>query len=358
MTNPLHTWLAQTLALSGSDLHLSAGLAPMVRVHGALQTLPTPPVCAHQLEALLHAALPDWRVAAHRQDSPAAGASTSPNLQDHDTAIDWPGLGRFRVNVFAQARGWSSVWRVIPQQVPSLEAIGAPACLTEWARQPHGLLLVTGATGSGKSTTLAALVHHLNTTQALHILTLEDPIEFVHTSQRSLVQQRSVPGHSAGFDTALRAALRQDPDVVLVGEMRDLPTVRLALSAAETGHMVLGSLHTRSATQAVERLVDVFPSSDKALVRQQLSLSLLGVVTQTLCRRADGAGRVAAHELLYATPAVRNLIRESKTAQLPTVQQTGAQFGMQTLAQSLAGLVAQGRITPEEALHHAPALAT
>jgi twitching motility protein PilT len=230
-----------------------------------------------------------------------------------------------------------------------LDAIGAPACLTDWARQPHGLLLVTGATGSGKSTTLAALVHHLNTTQALHILTLEDPIEFQHHSQRSLVQQRNVPGHSASFDTALRAALRQDPDVILVGEMRDLPTVRLALSAAETGHLVLGTLHTRSATQAVERLIDVFPSEDKAMVRQQLSLSLLGVVTQTLCKRSDAPGRVAAHEVLYATPAVRNLIRESKTSQLPNVLQTGAQFGMQTLAQSLARLVAQGRITPEEA---------
>jgi twitching motility protein PilT len=221
------------------------------------------------------------------------------------------------------------------------------------ARQPHGLLLVTGATGSGKSTTLAALVHHLNTTQALHILTLEDPIEFQHHSQRSLVQQRNVPGHSASFDTALRAALRQDPDVILVGDMRELPTVRLALSAAETGHLVLGTLHTRSATQAVERLIDVFPSEDKAMVRQQLSLSLLGVVTQTLCKRSDAPGRVAAHEVLYATPAVRNLIRESKTSQLPNVLQTGAQFGMQTLAQSLAGLVAQGRITPAEALHHA-----
>ena len=352
MTNPLHTWLAQTLALSGSDLHLSAGLAPMVRVHGALQTLPSPPVDAPQLEALLQAALPDWRVADHRLDSPAAGVSTPSLPLDHDTAIDWPGLGRFRVNVFAQARGWSSVWRAIPAVVPRLDEIGAPAPLQAWVKHPHGLLLVTGATGSGKSTTLAALVHHLNTTQALHILTLEDPIEFVHTSQRSLVQQRSVPGHSAGFDSALRAALRQDPDVVLVGEMRDLPTVRLALSAAETGHLVLGSLHTRSATQAVERLVDVFPSSDKALVRQQLSLSLLGVVTQTLCRRADGAGRVAAHELLYATPAVRNLIRESKTAQLPTVLQTGAHHGMQTLAQSLAQLVSSGVVSPDEAMQH------
>lgn len=352
MHHDLNHWLTQTLALQASDLHLSAGLPPMVRVHGELQTLPVPALTAPQLEGILRQALPDWSA----QEPFTKSTSHLPRHQawpqDHDTAIDWPGLGRFRVNVFAQSRGWSSVWRVIPQQVPHLADIGAPACLTDWTRRPHGLLLVTGATGSGKSTTLAALVHHLNATQALHILTLEDPIEFVHTSQRSLVQQRSVPGHSAGFDTALRAALRQDPDVILVGEMRDLPTVRLALSAAETGHLVLGSLHTRSATQAVERLVDVFPSSDKALVRQQLSLSLLGVVTQTLCRRADGAGRVAAHELLYATPAVRHLIRESKTAQLPTVLQTGAQHSMQTLAQSLAQLVSRGLVSPEEALQH------
>jgi len=353
MHHDLNHWLTQTLALGGSDLHLSAGLPPMARVHGELQTLPAPALTTPQLEDILRQALPDWSA----QDPITRSTSHLPRHkawpQDFDTAIDWPGLGRFRVNVFVQSRGWSSVWRVIPQQVPSLATIGAPACLADWVRQPHGLLLVTGATGSGKSTTLAALVHHLNTTKALHILTLEDPIEFQHPSQRSLVQQRNVPGHSASFDTALRAALRQDPDVILVGEMRDLPTVRLALSAAETGHLVLGTLHTRSATQAVERLVDVFPSEDKAMVRQQLSLSLLGVVTQTLCKRSDAPGRVAAHEVLYATPAVRNLIRESKTSQLPNVLQTGAQFGMQTLAQSLAGLVAQGRITPAEALHHA-----
>jgi twitching motility protein PilT len=353
MHHDLNHWLTQTLALGGSDLHLSAGLPPMARVHGELQTLPAPALTAPQLEDILRQALPDWSA----QDPITKSTSHLPRHkawpQDFDTAIDWPGLGRFRVNVFVQSRGWSSVWRVIPQQVPSLATIGAPACLADWVRQPHGLLLVTGATGSGKSTTLAALVHHLNTTKALHILTLEDPIEFQHPSQRSLVQQRNVPGHSASFDTALRAALRQDPDVILVGEMRDLPTVRLALSAAETGHLVLGTLHTRSATQAVERLVDVFPSEDKAMVRQQLSLSLLGVVTQTLCKRSDAPGRVAAHEVLFATPAVRNLIRESKTSQLPNVLQTGVQFGMQTLAQSLAGLVAQGRITPAEALHHA-----
>ncbi len=332
MTSSLHHWLRQAHALGASDLHLSAGVPPMARVHGELQALQTEAVCSEQLRSLLHDALPDW-----------------PQTPDHDCAVDWPALGRCRVNVFAQARGWSSVWRFIPSKVPTLEAVGAPPALSDWVRHPHGLVLVTGATGSGKSTTLAALLHHLNTTQALHILTLEDPIEFVHASQRSLVQQRSVPGHSSSFETALRAALRQDPDVILVGELRDLPTVRLALSAAETGHLVLATLHTRSATQAVERLVDVFPSEDKALVRQQLSLSLLGVLTQTLCRRADGLGRVAAHEVLFATPAVRNLIREGKTSQLPNVLQTSAQQGMQTLVQSLTSLLSQGLIDAKEA---------
>jgi twitching motility protein PilT len=256
------------------------------------------------------------------------------------------------VNVFAQARGWSSVWRCIPEQIPSLQDLNTPACLTQWLQHPNGLLLVTGATGSGKSTTLAALLAHLNRTQPLHILTLEDPIEFVHHSQRSLVQQRNVPGHSANFATALRAALRQDPDVILVGELRDLPTIELALRAAETGHLVLATLHTRSATQAIERLVDVFPGDTKALVRQQLSLSLLGVVHQVLCKSADGSRRVAAHEVLYATPAVRQMIRDNKAAQLPNALQTGAQFGMQTLAQSLSQLQTQGVISASEMARH------
>jgi twitching motility protein PilT len=256
------------------------------------------------------------------------------------------------VNVFAQARGWSSVWRCIPETIPKLHDLNGPPVLTQWLKHPHGLLLVTGATGSGKSTTLAALLAHLNRTQPLHILTLEDPIEFVHTSQRSLVQQRSVPGHSADFATALRAALRQDPDVILVGELRDLTTIQLALRAAETGHLVLASLHTRSASQAIERLVDIFPGEEKNLVRQQLSLSLLGVVHQVLCRSADGTRRVAAHEVLYATPAVRQMIRDNKAAQLPNALQTGAQFGMQTLAQSLLQLQAQGLISADESARH------
>ena len=336
MHHPIEHWLAQTLAVGGSDLHLSAGVPPMARVLGQLQTLGTHAVDSTYLQDQLQTLLPDWLTA-----------------QDHDSAVAIAGLGRFRVNVFAQTRGWSSVWRCIPERIPSLQELHAPTCLPAWLKQAQGLLLVTGATGSGKSTTLAAMLAHLNHTQPLHILTLEDPIEFVHPSQRSLVQQRKVPGHSADFATALRAALRQDPDVILVGELRDLPTIELALSAAETGHLVLATLHTRSATQAIERLVDVFPGETKALVRQQLSLSLLGVVHQVLCKSVDGTRRVAAHEVLFASPAVRQMIRDNKATQLPNALQTGAQHGMRTLAQSLAQYVAQGVITAEEAQHHA-----
>ena len=334
--NPcIENWLAQTLALGGSDLHLSAGSPPMARVLGELQALDDSTLLSDLMAKELKALLPDWMA------------------QDHDAAVALAGLGRFRVNVFAQSRGWSSVWRCIPERIPSLQELHAPTCLPAWLKQAQGLLLVTGATGSGKSTTLAAMLAHLNHTQPLHILTLEDPIEFVHPSQRSLVQQRKVPGHSADFATALRAALRQDPDVILVGELRDLPTIELALSAAETGHLVLATLHTRSATQAIERLVDVFPGETKALVRQQLSLSLLGVVHQVLCKSVDGTRRVAAHEVLFASPAVRQMIRDNKATQLPNALQTGAQHGMRTLAQSLAQYVAQGVITAEEAQHHA-----
>ena len=307
----------------------------MARVLGELQALDDSTLLSDLMAKELKALLPDWMA------------------QDHDAAVALAGLGRFRVNVFAQSRGWSSVWRCIPERIPSLQELHAPTCLPAWLKQAQGLLLVTGATGSGKSTTLAAMLAHLNHTQPLHILTLEDPIEFVHPSQRSLVQQRKVPGHSADFATALRAALRQDPDVILVGELRDLPTIELALSAAETGHLVLATLHTRSATQAIERLVDVFPGETKALVRQQLSLSLLGVVHQVLCKSVDGTRRVAAHEVLFASPAVRQMIRDNKATQLPNALQTGAQHGMRTLAQSLAQYVAQGVITAEEAQHHA-----
>ena len=335
MHHSIGHWLAQTLALGGSDLHLSTGARPMARVLGELQALDDSTTLNDPMAQELQTLLPQW------------------TAQDHDGAVAIAGLGRFRVNVFAQARGWSSVWRCIPDHIPSLQDLNAPTCLTQWLQHPYGLLLVTGATGSGKSTTLAAMLAYLNCTQPFHILTLEDPIEFVHHSQRSLVQQRNVPGHSADFATALRAALRQDPDVILVGELRDLSTIQLALRAAETGHLVLATLHTRSAAQAIERLVDVFPGEEKALVRQQLSLSLLGVVHQVLCKSADGKRRVAAHEVLFASPAVRQMIRDNKTAQLPNALQTGAQLGMYTLAQSLSLLQSQGVISANELARHA-----
>mgnify|MGYP006274227301 FL=1 len=353
MDASLLQWLSQVRQLGASDLHLSAGLPPMVRVLGRLQPLDHPAISADHMVKLLTSALSSWAGTGLADHKPAL-LTASALSQDHDAAVSVPGLGRFRVNVFAQQRGWSSVWRAIATHIPTLEEVAAPASLRDWVLQPHGLLLVTGATGSGKSSTLAALIHHLNATQSLHILTLEDPIEFEHPSLRSLVQQRAVPGHSEDFDTALRAALRQDPDVIMVGELRDLPTIRLALSAAETGHLVLATLHSRSATQAMERLVDVFPSEEKSLIRNQLSLSLLAVITQTLCLHANQRQRVAAHEVLYANPAVRHLIREQKTAQLPNTLQTGAQHGMQTLSQALQRLQTQGLITPEEAAAQHP----
>ena len=339
--NPLLLeWLSHTRHLGASDLHLSAGLPPMVRRLGQLQSLDVAPVSADSKHTLLAEALPDW---------PLASQSSEQHKQDYDTAVSVPGLGRFRVNVFAQQRGWSSVWRAIPSNIPALADIGAPTPLTQWVQQPHGLLLVTGATGSGKSTTLAALLHHINCTQALHILTLEDPIEFEHVSAQSLVQQRAVPGHSQSFDTALRAALRQDPDVIMVGELRDLETIRLAMTAAETGHLVFGTLHTSSAAKTIDRIIDVFPAAEKEMVRAMLSESLQAVISQTLCKVVTNDGRVAAHEIMLGTNGIRNLIREGKVAQMYSAIQTGNAIGMQTLDQNLLTLVRTNKISRAEA---------
>jgi twitching motility protein PilT len=261
-----------------------------------------------------------------------------------DFSFDVPALSRFRVNVFEQARGVSAVFRVIPHIVPSLDSLHAPVAFADLLHRTRGLVLVTGATGSGKSTTLAAMVHALNQTQAKHIITLEDPIEFVHTPHQCLIQQREVGAHTLSFSNALRAALREDPDVILVGELRDLETIRLAITAAETGHLVLGTLHTSSAAKTINRIVDVFPAEEKDMVRSMLSESLNAVISQVLCKRKDGAGRVAAYEVMVGTPAVRNLIREGKVAQLYSAIQTGRAVGMQTLDQSLAALVQQDLI--------------
>ncbi len=329
----------QALALGASDLHLSAGLPPMVRVHGVLQALntPSPAWCNGQIQQVLQQLMTAerWNAFATR-------------LED-DFAFAHPDWGRWRVNAFQQHRGTAIVMRAIPDSVPRLVDLQAPALLNTLALKSSGLILVTGPTGCGKSTLLAALLDHANRSLQGHLLTIEDPIEFVHRPHQCVINQREVGLHTHSFEAALRSALREDPDVILIGELRDLATIRLALTAAETGHLVLASLHTASAPQAVDRMVDVFAAEEKDLVRTLRADALLAVVAQTLCPRQDGAGRVAAHEVMVATPAVRNLIREGKTAQLYSVLQTGAQAGMQTLDQSLHGLRQSGQISADTA---------
>ncbi|MGQ2965420.1 type IV pilus twitching motility protein PilT, partial [Methylophilus sp.] len=266
-----------------------------------------------------------------------------------DFSFEIPDLARFRVNAFNQQRGAGAVFRTIPSKVLTLEELNAPRVFKDLADTPRGIVLVTGPTGSGKSTTLAAMVDYINETQMSHILTVEDPIEFVHSSKKSLVNQREVGPHTQSFDNALRSALREDPDVILVGEMRDLETIRLALTAAETGHLVFGTLHTSSAAKTIDRVVDVFPAAEKEMVRSMLSESLRAVISQTLCKTKDEQGRVAAHEIMIGTPAIRNLIRENKIAQMYSAIQTGQSVGMQTLDQNLQDLVKRNIISAGEA---------
>lgn len=329
----------QALAVGASDLHLSAGLPPMVRLHGALQAFNPPGPVWHddQVQQVL------------KQLMPAERWHNFASQREDDFALAHPEWGRWRVNAFHQHRGAALVMRAIPDRVPLLAQLHAPAQLSGLALQPSGLILVTGPTGCGKSTLLAALLDHANRSLQGHLLTIEDPIEFVHTPQRCMINQREVGAHTHSFENALRSALREDPDVILIGELRDLATIRLALTAAETGHLVLASLHTASAPQAVDRMVDVFPAGEKDMARTLLADALLAVIAQTLCPRQDGLGRVAAHEVMVATPAVRNLIREGKTAQLYSVVQTSAHAGMQTLEQSLQALQHSGQISSDTA---------
>ena len=342
-------------ARGASDLHLSSGQAPMLRIDGQLHALSLPAATDHDLTRWLrpwvdetawqrllagHEVDATWQTAAEAEPAAAAPATSTA------TAASTLAPTRYRLNLFRHRAGLAAAIRLIPLQIPSLQALHAPPVLSRLCERPHGLLLVGGATGSGKSTLLAALLAHLRAQQSPHIITLEDPVEFVHGDGPGLVQQREIGRDSPGFASALRAALREDPDVILIGELRDLETIRLALTAAETGHLVLASLHASSTARAVERIVDVFAGEEKALVRTQLADSLTAIVTQVLCARADAQGRVAAQEVLVATPAVRNLIREGRSAQLANALQTGAEAGMQTLAQGLAQRVQQGLITP------------
>jgi twitching motility protein PilT len=330
--------------LGASDVHFSTGEVPWLRVHGQLQRLQD----WRSAEALAPLAPEDLLDILAKLQSPTASlpaSSTGLSFHPIDFAVSLPGLGRFRVNAFLQARGPAMVLRLISAQTPTLESLDAPACMKSWANHSHGLVLMTGPTGSGKSTLLAALLRHINTQRAGHILSLEDPIEFIHPSLNCLVHQREVGRDTPNFESGLRAALREDPDVILLGEMRDISTIRLALTAAETGHLVLSTLHTASAPQAIDRLVDAFPSGEKEGVRALFAECLIAVLAQTLCPALNAGGRVPAHEIMVGTPAVRNLIRKGKVSQLYSLLQTGHAVGMQTLDQSLCLLYQSGKIS-------------
>ena len=333
--------IAELLAFSvknkASDLHLSAGLPPMIRVDGDVRRINIPALDHKQVHALVYDIMSDKQ----RRDYE--------EFLEVDFSFEIPSLARFRVNAFNQNRGAGAVFRTIPSDVLTLEDLGCPPIFRELIDQPQGLILVTGPTGSGKSTTLAAMIDYINKSEYAHILTVEDPIEFVHESKKSLINQREVGPHTLSFSNALRSALREDPDVILVGEMRDLETIRLALTGAETGHLVFGTLHTSSAAKTIDRVVDVFPAAEKDMVRSMLSESLRAVISQTLLKTKDGTGRTAAHEIMIGTPAIRNLIRENKVAQMYSAIQTGAQLGMQTLDQNLLELVRRNVVSAAEA---------
>ena len=328
--------LTASVRRGASDLHLSAGLVPMLRVDGEVWPLDWQVLAPAQVANLLSPLLKQYQ----QKDFETS--------LETDFAFELPGVARFRVNVFRQARGVGAVFRTIPCEVQSLESLGLGEVFQRIARLPRGLVLVTGPTGSGKSTTLAAMIDDLNRHCRQHILTLEDPIEFIHRPYMALINQRQVHRDTHSFSTALRSALREDPDVILIGELRDLETIRLALTAAETGHLVFGTLHTTSAAKSVDRLVDVFPAGEKAMVRSMLAESLQAVVSQVLVKRLGG-GRVAAHEIMLGTPAIRNLIRENKVAQMVSAIQTGGAVGMKTLDMSLRALVGEGLVSREEA---------
>jgi twitching motility protein PilT len=329
--------LAFSVKNKASDLHLSAGLPPMIRVHGDVRKINVPSMDHTQVHDMVYDIMNDGQRKVYEE------------TLECDFSFEIPNLARFRVNAFNHNRGSGAVFRTIPSKILTLEQLNCPPIFKEICETPRGIVLVTGPTGSGKSTTLAAMVDHINENEMGHILTVEDPIEFVHQSKKCLINQREVGPHTLSFQNALRSALREDPDVILVGEMRDLETIRLALSAAETGHLVFGTLHTSSAAKTVDRIVDVFPAAEKEMVRSMLSESLRSVISQTLCKTKDEQGRVAAHEIMIGTPAIRNLIRENKVAQMYSAIQTGQNIGMQTLDQNLQDLVRRNVISANEA---------
>ena len=329
--------LAFSVKNKASDLHLSSGLPPMIRVHGDVRKINLPPMEHKDVHSMVYDIMNDAQRKVYEE------------TLECDFSFEIPNLARFRVNAFVQQRGAGAVFRTIPSTVLTLEDLECPRIFKEIAESPRGIVLVTGPTGSGKSTTLAAMVNHINETDAGHILTVEDPIEFVHEPKKCLITQREVGSHTLSFSNALRSALREDPDVILVGEMRDLETIRLAMTAAETGHLVFGTLHTSSAAKTVDRIIDVFPAAEKEMIRAMLSESLRAVISQTLIKTKDGQGRVAAHEIMIGTPAIRNLIREAKVAQMYSAIQTGQTHGMQTLDQSLLELVRRNIVSASEA---------
>ncbi|WP_409423903.1 type IV pilus twitching motility protein PilT [Pseudoalteromonas sp. RW-H-Ap-1] len=324
--------LAFSVQHKASDLHLSSGVSPMIRVDGDVRRINIPALADKDVNSLVYDIMNDNQRKDYEQ-----------NLEV-DFSFEVPNLARFRVNAFNSNRGPAAVFRTIPSEVLTLEDLGAPEIFKQISDNPRGLVLVTGPTGSGKSTTLAAMVDYINQNKHHHILTIEDPIEFVHDNKLSLINQREVHRDTHSFSNALRSALREDPDVILVGELRDLETIRLAMTAAETGHLVFGTLHTTSAPKTIDRIIDVFPGEEKDMIRSMLSESLRAVISQTLIKKVGG-GRVAAHEIMLATPAIRNLIREDKIAQMYSSIQTGASHGMQTMDQCLTNLVNRGIIT-------------
>jgi twitching motility protein PilT len=328
--------LAFSVSNRASDLHLSAGLPPIIRVDGEMRRLNIDELTHEEVHELIFSIMNDKQRKEYEE-----------NLEC-DFSFEIKDLSRFRVNAFVQNRGAAAVLRTIPSDILTLDQLGAPEIFKKLINQPTGIILVTGATGSGKSTTLAAMVDHINTHKREHILTIEDPIEFVHKNKMCVMNQREVHRDTHSFNNALRSALREDPDVILVGELRDLETIRLAISAAETGHLVFGTLHTNSAPKTIDRIIDVFPAEEKSMVRSMLSESLRAVISQTLLKKVGG-GRVAAHEIMIGIPAIRNLIREDKVPQMYSVIQTGHQHGMQTMDQCLQRLVAMGVISANDA---------